>query len=189
MHGCDPGRVSRGSRLALYQTLSIECPSSIFFWDVLCVVVVVVVVFTSKTVLIPIQYLLFLTLQGKEMNFRGHKLTHKKVHKYKIKKMQRKSQHLRKNMKQVPKNNKFRKTRSRLDQGNPAKEVEPIAPTRKLSHKQNILHRSTNTSKYTLEEEAILRFLTKPGSVHHRVPADHAIPTQHPGAARRAKQN
>ena len=31
MHGCDPGRVSDGSRLALYQTLSIECPSSIFF--------------------------------------------------------------------------------------------------------------------------------------------------------------
>ena len=31
MHGCDPGRVSDGSRLALYQTLSIECSSSIFF--------------------------------------------------------------------------------------------------------------------------------------------------------------
>ena len=30
VHGCDPGRVSDGSRLALYQTLSIECPSSIF---------------------------------------------------------------------------------------------------------------------------------------------------------------
>ena len=26
VHGCDPGRVSDGSRLALYQTLSIECP-------------------------------------------------------------------------------------------------------------------------------------------------------------------
>ena len=34
MHGCDPGRVSDGSRLALCQTLSIECPSSIFFWHV-----------------------------------------------------------------------------------------------------------------------------------------------------------
>ena len=32
VHGCDPGRVSDGSRLALCQTLSIECPSSIFFW-------------------------------------------------------------------------------------------------------------------------------------------------------------
>ena len=43
-------------------------------------------------------------------------------------------------MEQVPKNNKFRKTSSRLGQGNPKKEVEPIAPTRKLSHKQNILY-------------------------------------------------
>ena len=40
VHGCDPGRVSDGSRLALYQTLSIECPSSIFFWHVLCVIIV-----------------------------------------------------------------------------------------------------------------------------------------------------
>ena len=29
---CDPGGVSDGSRLAVYQTLSIERPSSIFFW-------------------------------------------------------------------------------------------------------------------------------------------------------------
>ena len=34
VHGCDPGRVSDGSRLALCQTLSIKCPSSIFFWHV-----------------------------------------------------------------------------------------------------------------------------------------------------------
>ena len=34
VRGCDPRRVSDGSRLALYQTLSIECPSSIFFWHV-----------------------------------------------------------------------------------------------------------------------------------------------------------
>ena len=34
VHGCEPGRVSDGSRLALYQTLFIECPSSIFFWPV-----------------------------------------------------------------------------------------------------------------------------------------------------------
>ena len=43
------------------------------------IVVVVVVVFTLKTVLTSIQYLLFLTLQGKETNFRGHKLTQNKV--------------------------------------------------------------------------------------------------------------
>ena len=36
VHGCDPGTVSDGSRLALYQTLSIECPSSIFFWHIFC---------------------------------------------------------------------------------------------------------------------------------------------------------
>ena len=38
VHGCYPGRVSDGSRLALYQTLSIEC-RSIFFWRVLCAIV------------------------------------------------------------------------------------------------------------------------------------------------------
>ena len=47
--------------------------------------VVVVVVFTLKTVLASIQYLLFLTLQGKETNFRGHKLTQNKVQENKIK--------------------------------------------------------------------------------------------------------
>ena len=61
--------------------------------------VVVVVVFTLKTVLTPISStLLFLTLQGKETNFRGHKLiTQNKVQKNndKIKKTQRKSHHLR----------------------------------------------------------------------------------------------
>ena len=68
-------------------------------------VVIVVVVFTLKTVLTSIQYLLFLTLQGKETNFRGHKLTQNKVHKNKnkIKKIQKKSQHLRVNIIQVPK--------------------------------------------------------------------------------------
>ena len=65
------------------------------------VVVVVVVVFTLKTVLTSIQCvcvcflpihsghqvrtLFFLTLQGKETNFRGHKLTQNKVQKNKIK--------------------------------------------------------------------------------------------------------
>ena len=39
VHGCEPGRVSDGSRLALYQTLSIECPSSIFFWSVYLVII------------------------------------------------------------------------------------------------------------------------------------------------------
>ena len=42
---------------------------------------VVVVVFPLKTALTSIQYLLFLTLQGKETNFRGHKLTQNKVQK------------------------------------------------------------------------------------------------------------
>ena len=45
-----------------------------------------VVVFTLKIVLTSIQYLLFLTLQGKEKNFRGHKLTQNKVQKKKIRK-------------------------------------------------------------------------------------------------------
>ena len=40
VHGCDPGRVSDGSRLALCQTPSIECPSSIFFWHVYFVILV-----------------------------------------------------------------------------------------------------------------------------------------------------
>ena len=40
VHGCEPGRVSDGSRLALCQTLSIECPSSIFFWHVYFVILV-----------------------------------------------------------------------------------------------------------------------------------------------------
>ena len=58
--------------------------------------IVVVVVFTLKTVLTSIQYLIFLTLQGKETNLRGHKLTQNKAQKNKdkIKKAQRKSQHL-----------------------------------------------------------------------------------------------
>ena len=38
VHGCEPGRVSDGSGLALCQTLSIECPSSIFFWHVYFVI-------------------------------------------------------------------------------------------------------------------------------------------------------
>ena len=41
VHGCDPGRVSDGSRLELNQNLSTdtECPSSTFFWHVICVIV------------------------------------------------------------------------------------------------------------------------------------------------------
>ena len=34
VHGGDPGRVSDGSRLALCQTISIECPPFILFWHV-----------------------------------------------------------------------------------------------------------------------------------------------------------
>ena len=40
VHGCEPGRISYGSRLALCQTLSIECPSSIFFWHVYFVILI-----------------------------------------------------------------------------------------------------------------------------------------------------
>ena len=40
VHGCDPGRVSYGSRLGLCQTLSIECLSSLFFWHVYFVILV-----------------------------------------------------------------------------------------------------------------------------------------------------
>ena len=61
--------ISDGSRLALsyiYQTLSIECPSSIFFWHVLCVIVpffltflfcfCFVFVFTLSLELVPLVY-------------------------------------------------------------------------------------------------------------------------------------
>ena len=64
---------------------------------IIIVVFGVVVVLTLKTVLASIQYLLFLTLQGKETNFRGHKLTQTKVQKNIIK-TERKSLHSRKNM-------------------------------------------------------------------------------------------
>ena len=53
-------------------------------------IIVIVVVFTLKTVLTSIQYLLFLTIQGKETNFRDHKPTQNKVQKNKS---QRKSQY------------------------------------------------------------------------------------------------
>ena len=84
------------------------------------------------------------------MNFRGHKLTQIKVQKSKKKskkkkKTQRKSQHLRKSIIQVPQNNKkFRKTRSRLGQENPKKEVdvEPIAPNSEAE----------SQTKYTIQE-------------------------------------
>ena len=35
---CDPVGVSDSSRLAVYQILSIECPSSTFFWHMFCVI-------------------------------------------------------------------------------------------------------------------------------------------------------
>ena len=43
--------------------------------------IVVAVFFTLKTALTSIQYLLFLTLQGKNTNFRGYKLTENKAQK------------------------------------------------------------------------------------------------------------
>ena len=39
VNGCDPGRISDGSRLASCQTFSIDCPSSIIFWHVYFVIV------------------------------------------------------------------------------------------------------------------------------------------------------
>ena len=44
----DPGGVSVGSRLAVYQTLFIEFPSSIFFWYVLCVIVLFLFLFSCS---------------------------------------------------------------------------------------------------------------------------------------------
>ena len=80
----------------------------------------IVVVFTLNTVVTSIQYLLFLT-QGKEANFRGHKLTQNKVQnkKNKNKKARESPNTCEKNMIQVPKNNMFRKTRSTLGQETP----------------------------------------------------------------------
>ena len=64
---------------------------------IVVVVVGVVIVLTLKAVLTSIQYLPFLTLQGKETNFCRHKLTQNKVQKNIIK-TERKFQHSRKNM-------------------------------------------------------------------------------------------
>ena len=61
MHDCDPGRVSDGSRLTLYQTLSsIECPSSIIFCRVFFLIVpffVVSVLFHRIGNHVPVYYL------------------------------------------------------------------------------------------------------------------------------------
>ena len=38
VHGCEPGRVSDGSRPALCQALSIECRSFIFLWPMYFVI-------------------------------------------------------------------------------------------------------------------------------------------------------
>ena len=49
---------------------------------------------------------------------------------------------------QVPKNNEFRKTRSRLGQENPKKEVEPIGPKPEAeSQTKYIIYRSIITGK------------------------------------------
>ena len=71
---------------------------------------VVVAVFTLKTVLTSIQYLLFLTLQGKETNFRGKKLTQNTTvqkNKIKIKYPEKVPTLARRYDTQVPKNNKI----------------------------------------------------------------------------------
>ena len=47
LRGCDPGRVSDGSRLALYQTLSIEFPSLFFYLFMACALCVIVPFFLS----------------------------------------------------------------------------------------------------------------------------------------------
>ena len=94
-----------------------------------------VVAFTLKTVLTSIQYLLFLTLEGKETNFRGHKLARNKVQKKKQKNRESPNT-CEKPFMQVPKNSKkFRKTRSRLSQENTKKGVEPIAPNSEAESK------------------------------------------------------
>ena len=54
---------------------------------------------------------------------------------------------------QVPKNNRFRKTRSRLGKENPQKEVESIAPNSEPESQTNILDRNSNIGKN--EEEVI----------------------------------
>ena len=85
---------------------------------VVVVVDVVVVVVTLKTVLTSIQYPSLSYSSRQRNEFPCHKLTQNKVQnnndKIKKKKTQRKSQHCDKNMIQVPENNRFRKTRSRL---------------------------------------------------------------------------
>ena len=48
---------------------------------------------------------------------------------------------------QVPKNKKLKKTRSRLGQKNPQKEVEPIAPNSEAESQQNILGISIQVKK------------------------------------------
>ena len=48
---CGPGGVSDGSWLAVYQTLVIECPSSIFFWYVVCYCSFLFVVFVFASML------------------------------------------------------------------------------------------------------------------------------------------
>ena len=55
VHGCDPGRVSDGPRLAPHQILSIECPS-VFLWHVLCVIVPF---FLKKNLNAPRPFVLF----------------------------------------------------------------------------------------------------------------------------------
>ena len=62
--------------MLLFPSIFLYHSRSLFVWRV-----VVVVVFTLKTVLTSVQYLLFLNLQGKETNFRGQRLSENKVQK------------------------------------------------------------------------------------------------------------
>ena len=105
---------------------------------------VVVVVFAIKTVVTSIQYLLFLTLQGKE--------TQNKVQKNKNKnKRTRESPNTcEKIFNRFLKITSSEKQPSRLGQENPKRQVVPIAPTRKLSHKQNILCMVTHIARGVL---------------------------------------
>ena len=63
VHGCDPGRLSDGSRLALCQTPSVECPSPIFISGMcLCYCSFLFVLFLSSFVLFCFVFMLSLEL-------------------------------------------------------------------------------------------------------------------------------
>ena len=63
VHGYDPGRLSDGSRLVLCQTLSIECPSPIFFSG-MCFVLLFLSFYRFCLVLFCFDFVLSLELYG-----------------------------------------------------------------------------------------------------------------------------